>query len=95
MDEQNRLRTVTSPDPVVFVVDDDPAVREAISSLLRSVRLGVIELESAKDFLAYPRPGTNACLVLDVRMRGMSGLDLQQALSASDTRCPLSSSQAM
>jgi FixJ family two-component response regulator len=80
---------MTADDAVVFVVDDDPSVREAISSLLRSVRLGVVEFESARDFLGHPRPTTNACLILDVRMPGLSGLDLQQQLSSSTTPLPI------
>ena len=74
---------------IVFVVDDDPAVREAISSLLRSVRLDVAEFESARDFLDHPRPAANACLVLDVRMPGMSGLDLQREMASSDAPVPI------
>ena len=80
---------MTAEDAVVFVVDDDPSVREAISSLLRSVRLAVVELDSAKAFLSHPRPTTNACLILDVRMPGLSGLDLQQVLAGSEGPLPI------
>jgi FixJ family two-component response regulator len=73
----------------VFIVDDDRSVREAISSLLRSVRLNVVEFESAKDFLDHPRPSTNSCLVLDVRMPGLSGLDLQAELAGSAASLPI------
>ena len=76
-------------DATVFVVDDDPSVREAISSLLRSVQLDVVAYESARDFLEHRRPATNACLILDVRMPGISGLDLQQQLTASDAPLPI------
>lgn len=61
----------------VFVVDDDLSIREALSSLIRSVGLRVETFPSAADFLQQPRPAGNACLVLDVRMPGLSGLDLQ------------------
>jgi len=80
---------MTPPGATVFVVDDDPSVREAISSLLRSVRLDVVAFESARDFLDHPRPATAACLVLDVRMPGLSGLDLQQELAASEAPLPI------
>ena len=73
----------------VFVVDDDPSVREAICSLLRSVQLDVVAYESARDFLDNRRPADNACLILDVRMPGLSGLDLQQQLSGSDAPLPV------
>jgi len=79
----------SADDATVFVVDDDPSVREAISSLLRSVQLDVVAYESARDFLEHRRPATNACLILDVRMPGISGLDLQQQLTASDAPLPI------
>jgi FixJ family two-component response regulator len=62
----------------VFVVDDDPSIREALDSLLRSVGLGVQTFASAPDFLASKRPDLPSCLVLDVHLPGLSGLDLQQ-----------------
>ena len=80
---------MAASDATVFVVDDDPSVREAIRSLLRSVQLDVVAYESARDFLDNRRPATNACLILDVRMPGLSGLDLQQQLSASDAPLPV------
>ncbi len=66
--------------PSVLIVDDDPAIREALSSLLRSVGLNVRVFESAREFLSGERPQGPACLVLDVRLPGFSGLDLQQEL---------------
>ena len=66
---------------VVFVVDDDPAVREALCGLIRSVGLRAEAFASAQDFLNSPRPDAAACLVLDVRMPGLSGLDLQRELA--------------
>ena len=83
------MNAPSADDATVFVVDDDPSVREAISSLLRSVQLDVVAYESARDFLEHRRPATNACLILDVRMPGISGLDLQQQLTASDAPLPI------
>lgn len=76
-------------DPIVFVVDDDLSVREALSSLIRSVGLRVETFASAQDFLRYQRPDVTACLVLDVRMPGLSGLDLQRELAHSEKRIPI------
>ena len=75
--------------PTVFIVDDDPAVRDAVSLLLRTDGLTVAAFASAAAFLesaAVQRPG---CLVLDVRMPGMSGLDLQKQLQARGCRTPI------
>lgn len=66
---------------LVYVVDDDLSVREALSSLIRSVGLPVETYSSAAEFLAVPRHAGVACLVLDVRMPGLSGLDLQAQLT--------------
>jgi FixJ family two-component response regulator len=76
-------------DSVVFVVDDDSAVREAIRSLIRSVGLAVETFASAKEFLAYERPDAAGCLVLDVRLPGLSGLDLQRELAKGDAPIPI------
>jgi FixJ family two-component response regulator len=80
---------VKPTDPIVFVVDDDLAVREALSSLIRSVRLRVETFASAQDFLLHQRPDAAACLVLDVRMPGLSGLDLQRELANAGERIPI------
>jgi FixJ family two-component response regulator len=64
----------------VFVVDDDVSVRDAVGSLIRSVGLQVRLFASAHEFLASPKPESAACLVLDVRMPGLSGLDCQRQL---------------
>jgi FixJ family two-component response regulator len=77
------------PDPVVFVVDDDPSIREALTSLLRSVGLGVETFASARELLTSPRPNAPGCLVLDVRLPGMSGLDLQRELAAAQVYLPI------
>ncbi|TMH30587.1 MAG: response regulator transcription factor [Betaproteobacteria bacterium] len=76
-------------DPVVFVVDDDASVRDAISSLIRSVGLRVHTFVSAHEFLAHPRPDAAACLVLDVRLPGSSGLDLQRELAGAGDDIPI------
>jgi FixJ family two-component response regulator len=67
-------------EPVVFVVDDDEAVCESLGCLLRSQGLNVRTFLSAEEFLAQYRPHQPGCLVLDLRMRGMSGLELQARL---------------
>lgn len=67
-------------DPVVFVIDDDRMIREGLQSLIRSVGLRVETFASAQEFLGAKRPDAPACLVLDVRMPELSGLDLQLKL---------------
>jgi len=67
-------------DPIVFVIDDDRMIRDGLQSLIRSVGLRVETFASAQEFLGAKRPDAPACLVLDVRMPGLSGLDLQLKL---------------
>ncbi|MGE0485931.1 MAG: response regulator transcription factor [Gammaproteobacteria bacterium] len=67
--------------PTVFVIDDDAAVRQSLSLLMRSMALTVETFESAQDFLDRADPARPGCLVLDIRMPGMSGLELQDELS--------------
>ena len=71
------------------MVDDDSATRSALSSLLRSVDLNVVTFESADDFLAADIPDLAGCLVLDVRLPGLSGLDLQRRLSEIEVDLPI------
>ncbi len=73
----------------VFVVDDDAAVREALGSLIRSVGLSVEIFASAREFLQNEAPAGPACLVLDVRLPGLSGMDLQRELAAADNPIPV------
>ena len=73
----------------VFVVDDDLSVREALSSLIRSVGFHVQTFSSAVKFLQQPRPAGVSCLVLDVRMPGLSGLDLQGEFAKSGDPIPI------
>jgi FixJ family two-component response regulator len=72
-----------------FVVDDDEAVRDALGLLLRTVGLQVETFESAASFLRNYRPGSSGCLVLDIRMPGMSGLDLQDELHKRRAQLPI------
>lgn len=84
------MSTVVNPTaPVVFVVDDDRSLREALSSLIRSIGLRVETFASAQEFLECPRSDAAACLVLDVRLPGLSGLDLQRELAAAGTQIPI------
>jgi FixJ family two-component response regulator len=76
-------------DSIVFVIDDDPSVRDAIKSLIRSVGMHVETFASAQEFLASNRPDVPACLVLDVRMPGLSGLDLQREMVDAGIRIPV------
>ena len=78
-----------SAEPTVFVVDDDGAVRGAIARLLKSVGLNAKTFESARDFLDNYNRDDAGCLVLDVRMPGMSGLDLQEALAEQKISLPI------
>lgn len=72
----------------VFVVDDDQAMRNSLKWLIESVGVGVESFASADEFLARYEPGRPGCLVLDVRMPGMSGLDLQEHLASRKIRIP-------
>ena len=72
---------MTVSEPTVFIVDDDDAVRRFLSGLIASVELRVEAFASARDFLDAYEPGQTGCLVLDVRMPGMSGLELQRELA--------------
>jgi FixJ family two-component response regulator len=80
---------VKEADSVVFVVDDDSSVREAIKSLIKSVGLRVETFETAQQFLGSKRPEVPGCVVLDVRLPGLSGLDLQRELAAHDINLPI------
>ena len=77
------------PDPIVFVIDDDRLIRDGLQSLVRSVGLRVETFASAQEFLVAKRPDAPSCLILDVRMPGLSGLDLQLKLTEADIRIPI------
>jgi FixJ family two-component response regulator len=76
-------------DPIVFVVDDDSSMREALTDLITSVGLLVEAFKSAREFLEHMRHDTPACLVLDVRLPGLSGLDLQRELARTEAPIPI------
>jgi len=74
---------------IVYVVDDDVSVREALQGLIRSAGLRVETFRSAQEFLARPRADLPSCLVLDVRLPGLSGLDLQKRMAESNLEIPI------
>ena len=76
-------------DAIVLVVDDDLSVREALESLIRSAGLRVETFASAQEFLARPRADLPSCLVLDVRLPGLSGLDLQKRMAEANLEIPI------
>jgi FixJ family two-component response regulator len=80
---------IKSERSVVFVVDDDPSVRDSIRRLLGTVALPVRAFGSAREFLEGDRPDVPSCLVLDVRLPGMSGIDFQRELTAAGIRTPI------
>ncbi|MEA2723021.1 MAG: hypothetical protein QOH59_792 [Gemmatimonadales bacterium] len=77
------------PTPLVFVVEDDSSVREALASLIRSAGWGVEVFVSAHEFLARPKADVPSCLVLDVGLPGLSGLDLQAQMAELDHDLPI------
>lgn len=86
------MNTAIRPGPessIVYVVDDDDSMRSAVSKLLRSVGYQVQAFPSATDFLAAPMPDARSCLILDVRLKGQSGLALQEQFAASQMRIPI------
>jgi RNA polymerase sigma factor (sigma-70 family) len=80
---------MTDVEALVFVVDDDASLRTSLQDLLESVGLRVEACASAQDFLRRPRPEGPSCLVLDVRLPGLSGLELQQRLAPGDLALPI------
>jgi FixJ family two-component response regulator len=80
---------MTEPQASVVIVDDDREIREGLGSLLRSVGLEVRELASVPEFFKLRRPDGPTCLVLDVRLPGQSGLDLQRELAAANIDLPI------
>ena len=80
---------VNATSAMVYVVDDDASMREAVSMLLRSVGLRVELFASAQEFLAFPRPDVPSCLILDVRLKGQSGLAVQEQIAAGELRVPI------
>lgn len=80
---------MSEPESIVFVVDDDPSVRSAIKRLIGSVGLQVELFGSAKEFLASRLPNVPSCLVLDIRLPGISGLTLQRQLAEANGQIPI------
>jgi FixJ family two-component response regulator len=77
------------PTPLVFVIDDDPSVRRAIKRLVESVGPRVEVLHSAKEFRPASHPDVPSCIILDVRLPGMSGLDFQRRLAEAEIGIPI------
>lgn len=80
---------MAEPGAIVYIVDDDPGVREALSSLLRSVGLAARTFTSASEFLDHSPMDAAGCLVLDIRLPGLSGLDLQKELADRQIEMPI------
>jgi len=80
---------MSGPPPIVFVIDDDSAIRKALASLIRSVGLHVELFASAQEFLQAKRPRAPSCLILDIRLPGISGLDFQRTLADANDLIPL------
>jgi len=74
---------------MVYVIDDDESVRRGLKRLLRSADLEVETFSSGEEFLSSPRQGENACIVIDVRMPGLTGFDLQQKLFSQGIGMPV------
>ncbi|MBN3833513.1 MULTISPECIES: response regulator transcription factor [Burkholderia] len=74
---------------LVYVVDDDDSMRKALGRLFRSVGLGVELFGSAQEFLDFDKPDVPSCLILDVRLKGQSGLALQEQIVAGDVQLPI------
>ena len=80
---------MTETNAIVFIVDDDASMRESLKNLIRSVGLRVELFASAQDFLRSKRPDVPGCLVLDVRLPGLSGLDLQRRMAEAGLQIPI------
>ena len=80
---------MTETETIVYVIDDDAQTRDALKNLMRSVGLQVEVFASAQDFLRSKRPDVPGCLVLDVRLRGLSGLDLQKRMAEAKIEVPI------
>ena len=80
---------MNAPEPMVFAIDDDASMREALSRLFRSIGMPAEIFASGQEFLRFKRPDAPACLVLDVRLPGLSGLDLQRELAIAGPAIPI------
>jgi FixJ family two-component response regulator len=75
--------------PVIAIVDDDPSVREGLKSLIRSAGWSVETFASAQEFLGRPQANVPSCLILDLQLPDLSGLDLQKRMAATDLEIPI------
>jgi len=80
---------MTEAKPTIFIVDDDPSVRDSLELLIMSIGLDVKTYPSAQEFLNNAPPGASGCLILDIRMPGMSGLDLQERCAGAGFFLPI------
>jgi RNA polymerase sigma factor (sigma-70 family) len=80
---------MTKGEPIIFVIDDDPSVRRAMKRLIESVGLRVELFGSTQEFLEAKRQGAPSCLILDIRLQGISGLDFQRELANTNIRIPI------
>jgi RNA polymerase sigma factor (sigma-70 family) len=76
-------------EPIIFVIDDDESIRASLGRLLRTIGLRVETFASAQEFLRYARPDAPSCLVLDLSMPGLNGLELQSKLAGTDGDAPI------
>lgn len=83
------MKVAPDSQPIVFVVEDDPSMRAALTNLFQSVDLGVEAFGSATEFLQSKLPDVASCLVLDIRLPGLSGLDFQKELAQANIRIPI------
>jgi FixJ family two-component response regulator len=86
---ERRMPAMSEDEPTIVVIDDDPDILEALGALLRSVGWQVKLLSSVPEFIAAGRPKGPTCLVLDVRLRGRSGLDFQRELASANVHLPI------
>jgi FixJ family two-component response regulator len=80
---------VNKEKPIVFVIDDDASIRDALDGLIRSVQLNVQTFSTTEEFLHFKRPDAPACIILDVRLPGLSGLDFQREMTKINIRIPV------
>jgi FixJ family two-component response regulator len=86
---KSALEPASASEPIVFVIDDDASMRRALTNLFQSVGLGVEVFGSAPDMLRCKLPDVASCLVLDIRLPGLSGLDFQTELAKANIRIPI------
>jgi len=89
LDDESRSSPASHATPIVFVVDDDVSVRESLESLIHRAGWQPETFASAEEFIAYPRPHAPSCLVLDVLLADLNGLDLQKRVAADRSDMPI------